>query len=92
MVLLLSTRVIMNYVIFQFESPTNTEVYMFKLRKVFLNFLSSDGNTGHQKKFLPSVSTSLALATAFGIAQTIALYFGSGFLLNTMGIPVVRLS
>ncbi|KAK9054909.1 hypothetical protein SSX86_025988 [Deinandra increscens subsp. villosa] len=40
------------------------------------------------KRFLPSVSTSLALATAFGIAETIALYFGSGFLLNTMGIPV----
>ncbi|XP_076915832.1 protein DETOXIFICATION 44, chloroplastic-like [Bidens hawaiensis] len=40
------------------------------------------------KKFLPSVSTSLAMATAFGIAETIALYFGSGFLLNTMGIPV----
>ncbi|KAJ9549029.1 hypothetical protein OSB04_021572 [Centaurea solstitialis] len=41
-----------------------------------------------KKKFLPSVSTSLALAAAFGIAETIALYLGSGFLLNTMGIPV----
>ncbi|PWA52001.1 MATE efflux family protein [Artemisia annua] len=50
--------------------------------------VDQDDNTGHQKTFLPSVSTSLALATAFGIAQTIALYFGSGFLLNTMGIPV----
>ncbi|KVI11198.1 Multi antimicrobial extrusion protein [Cynara cardunculus var. scolymus] len=40
------------------------------------------------KKFLPSVSTSLALAAAFGIAETIALSLGSGFLLNTMGIPV----
>ncbi|XP_071701495.1 protein DETOXIFICATION 44, chloroplastic [Rutidosis leptorrhynchoides] len=40
------------------------------------------------KKLLPSVSTSLALATAFGILETLALYFGSGFLLNTMGIPV----
>ncbi|KAF5759544.1 putative multi antimicrobial extrusion protein [Helianthus annuus] len=40
------------------------------------------------KKFLPSVSTSLAMATTFGIAETIALSFGSGFLLNTMGIPV----
>ncbi|PWA77389.1 Multi antimicrobial extrusion protein [Artemisia annua] len=49
--------------------------------------VDQDDNTGHQKTFLPSVSTSLALATAFGIAQTIALYFGSGFLLNTMGIP-----
>ncbi|KAI7756447.1 hypothetical protein M8C21_005245 [Ambrosia artemisiifolia] len=40
------------------------------------------------KKFLPSVSTSLAMATAFGIAETIALSFGSGFLLNAMGITV----
>ncbi|KAI3736864.1 hypothetical protein L2E82_26851 [Cichorium intybus] len=38
----------------------------------------------------PSVSTSLALASAFGIMETIALFFGSGLLLNTMGIPVVR--
>ncbi|KAI3781555.1 hypothetical protein L2E82_11572 [Cichorium intybus] len=43
---------------------------------------------GHKKKFLPSVSTSLALASAFGIIETIALFFGSGLLLNTMGIPV----
>ncbi|GJW79950.1 protein DETOXIFICATION 44, chloroplastic isoform X1 [Tanacetum coccineum] len=46
-----------------------------------------DGVAG-RKKFLPAVSTSLALATAFGIAETMALYFGSGFLLNTMGIHV----
>ncbi|KAL4572421.1 hypothetical protein LXL04_019197 [Taraxacum kok-saghyz] len=41
-----------------------------------------------KKRFLPSVSTSLALAGAFGIAETIALSLGSGLLLNTMGIPV----
>ncbi|KAI3771116.1 hypothetical protein L6452_02272 [Arctium lappa] len=47
--------------------------------------LVKDGMADHQnKKFLPSVSTSLALAAAFGIAETIALSFGSGFLLNTM--------
>ncbi|KAL8237264.1 hypothetical protein R6Q59_018345 [Mikania micrantha] len=51
--------------------------------------VNHDDMAGHQnKKFLPAVSTSLALATAFGIAETIALSFGSGFLLNTMGIPV----
>nr|XP_043622232.1 protein DETOXIFICATION 44, chloroplastic isoform X2 [Erigeron canadensis] len=48
----------------------------------------NDETDAHRKKFLPSVSTSLALATAFGIFETFALYFGSGFLLNTMGIPV----
>ncbi|KAI3676236.1 hypothetical protein L1987_85837 [Smallanthus sonchifolius] len=51
--------------------------------------VNNDSMTGHQnKKFLPSVSTSLAMATAFGITETIALSFGCGFLLNTMGIPV----
>ncbi|XAR55784.1 hypothetical protein NMG60_11035986 [Bertholletia excelsa] len=40
------------------------------------------------KKILPSVSTSLALAATIGIAEAIALSVGSGFLMNTMGIPV----
>ncbi|KAF3448039.1 hypothetical protein FNV43_RR08747 [Rhamnella rubrinervis] len=39
------------------------------------------------KKFLPSVSTSLALAASIGIAEAVALYFGSGMLMNFMGIP-----
>lgn len=42
------------------------------------------------KKFLPSVSTSLALAATIGVAQALALSVGSGFLMNTMGIPFVR--
>jgi hypothetical protein len=42
------------------------------------------------KKLLPSVSTSLALAAGVGIAEAVALSFGSGFLMNVMGIPVVR--
>lgn len=63
----------------------------FDLIIAFLDFVCSDDVADlPNKKFLPSVSTSLAMATAFGIAETIALYFGSGFLLNTMGIPVVR--
>ncbi|KAI3751219.1 hypothetical protein L2E82_22267 [Cichorium intybus] len=45
----------------------------------------STNESGHKKKFLPSVSTSLTLASAFGIMETIALFFGSGLLLNTMG-------
>ncbi|KAL7589739.1 hypothetical protein Lser_V15G39450 [Lactuca serriola] len=49
---------------------------------------TSVSHGGSKKKFLPSVSTSLALAAAFGIGETIALFFGSGSLLNTMGIPV----
>ncbi|KAL9336989.1 hypothetical protein Peur_071477 [Populus x canadensis] len=40
------------------------------------------------KRVLPSVSTSLALAAAVGIAETVALSVGSGFLMNIMGIPV----
>ncbi|GFS38561.1 MATE efflux family protein [Actinidia rufa] len=39
------------------------------------------------KKLLPSVSTSLALAAGIGVAEALALSIGSGFLMNTMGIP-----
>ncbi|CAK7343752.1 unnamed protein product [Dovyalis caffra] len=46
----------------------------------------SKSNDG--KRVLPSVSTSLALAAAAGIAETVALFVGSGFLMNIMGIPV----
>ncbi|TXG58895.1 hypothetical protein EZV62_016724 [Acer yangbiense] len=38
------------------------------------------------KKLLPSVSTSLALAASLGIAEAVALSFGSGFLINILGI------
>lgn len=37
------------------------------------------------KRVLPSVSTSLALAAAVGVAETVALSVGSGFLMNIMG-------
>lgn len=37
------------------------------------------------KKLLPSLSTSLALATGIGIAESIALSAGSGFWINLMG-------
>lgn len=37
------------------------------------------------KQVLPSVSTSLALAAAVGVAETVALSVGSGFLMNIMG-------
>ncbi|KAI4353456.1 hypothetical protein L6164_002405 [Bauhinia variegata] len=43
----------------------------------------------HQrKKFIPSVSTSLALAASLGIAEAVALSLGSGIIINFMGIPV----
>lgn len=49
--------------------------------------------TDHKsKKILPSVSTSLALAAGIGVAEALALFVGSGFLMNTMGITAVRLS
>ncbi|TQD77808.1 hypothetical protein C1H46_036638 [Malus baccata] len=38
------------------------------------------------KKLLPSVSTSLALAATFGVAEAVALFLGSGVLMNAMGI------
>ncbi|XP_057742449.1 protein DETOXIFICATION 44, chloroplastic-like [Arachis stenosperma] len=48
----------------------------------------SNNNGKYQsKKLIPSVSTSLALATALGVAETVALSFGSGILMNIMGIP-----
>lgn len=42
------------------------------------------------KKYLPAVSTSLALAAGIGIMEAIVLSLGSGSLLNFIGIPVVR--
>ncbi|KAK1284785.1 hypothetical protein QJS10_CPB21g01432 [Acorus calamus] len=42
----------------------------------------------NQKKLLPSVSASLALAAGIGIAEAVLLSFGSGFVMNLMGIPV----
>ena len=41
------------------------------------------------KRYLPSVSASLTLAALLGVAETVALSFGSGFLTNLMGIPPV---
>ncbi|CAH9103277.1 unnamed protein product [Cuscuta europaea] len=49
--------------------------------------LKTDGGAGqHGKIILPSISTSLALATGLGIAEAIAVSFGSSFLMDTMGI------
>nr|GLL36842.1 protein DETOXIFICATION 44, chloroplastic [Ipomoea trifida] len=47
----------------------------------------SDGGAEQKSKIvLPSVSTSLALATGLGIAEAIAVSVGSSFLMNAMGI------
>ena len=43
-----------------------------------------------QKKVLPAVSTSLALAAGIGLLEMVALIVGSGTLINIIGIPVVR--
>ncbi|CAI0424114.1 unnamed protein product [Linum tenue] len=45
---------------------------------------SGDGS-GIRSEELPSVSTSLVLASIFGVAEAVALYIGSGFLMNIMG-------
>ncbi|XP_010922639.1 protein DETOXIFICATION 44, chloroplastic [Elaeis guineensis] len=49
--------------------------------------LKGRGDSGG-RKFLPAVSTSLALAAGIGLAEAIGLFLGSGFLINIMGIPV----
>ncbi|XP_078180614.1 MATE efflux family protein isoform X2 [Carex rostrata] len=41
-----------------------------------------------RRKYLPAVSTSLALAAGIGLLEAVALLFGSGFLMNAMGIPI----
>ncbi|XP_072974827.1 protein DETOXIFICATION 44, chloroplastic [Typha angustifolia] len=50
--------------------------------------MSAGGGDGENRMFLPAVSTSLALATCIGVVEAIALVFGSGALMNAMGIPV----
>ncbi|CAD6269099.1 unnamed protein product [Miscanthus lutarioriparius] len=40
------------------------------------------------RKFLPAVSTSLALAAGIGLMETVALIFGSGTLMDMIGIPI----
>nr|XP_027188258.1 protein DETOXIFICATION 44, chloroplastic isoform X2 [Cicer arietinum] len=47
---------------------------------------TDENGNSQSKKLLSSVSTSLALAAALGIAETIALSLGSGILMNIMGI------
>lgn len=44
---------------------------------------------GESRKFLPAVSTSLAFAAVVGIAESMALIFGLGLLMDFMGISVV---
>ncbi|KAM7526536.1 hypothetical protein LguiA_016438 [Lonicera macranthoides] len=52
------------------------------------NFLQNYQGDRQNKKLLPSVSTSLALAAAIGVAEALALSVGSSFLMNIMGISV----
>ncbi|CAN6362023.1 unnamed protein product [Urochloa humidicola] len=53
---------------------------------------NSPNNTGQreapQKKVLPAVSTSLALAAGIGLLEMVALIVGSGPLMDIIGIPV----
>ncbi|CAL4989941.1 unnamed protein product [Urochloa decumbens] len=59
---------------------------------------NSSSNTGQreapqkkasqQRKVLPAVSTSLALAAGIGLLEMMALIVGSGTLMNIIGIPV----
>lgn len=50
----------------------------------------SQEKAGEQRKFLPAVSTSLALAAGIGLMEMVSLILGSGTLMDIVGIPVVR--
>ena len=51
--------------------------------------LTPQNKASKQKKLLPAVSTSLALAAGIGLLEMLALIVGSGTLMNIIGIPVV---
>uniref|UniRef100_A0A0D9XW21 Protein DETOXIFICATION n=1 Tax=Leersia perrieri TaxID=77586 RepID=A0A0D9XW21_9ORYZ len=48
---------------------------------------SPQEKSGDQRKFLPAVSTSLALAAGIGLMEMMALILGSGTLIDIVGIP-----
>nr|NP_001350570.2 uncharacterized protein LOC112543457 [Oryza brachyantha] len=49
---------------------------------------SPQEKAGEQRKFLPAVSTSLALAVGIGLMETVTLILGSGTLMDIVGITV----
>ncbi|KAI4991560.1 hypothetical protein ZWY2020_039946 [Hordeum vulgare] len=51
-------------------------------------FRRSPDKLTEERKFLPAVTTSLALASGIGLMETVALIFGSGTLMDVIGIPV----
>lgn len=64
------------------------------MKRLTIELFELDGRpSDHKGKILlPSVSTSLGLAAGLGIAETIAVSIGAGFLMNTMGVPAVSLA
>ncbi|CAD6270160.1 unnamed protein product [Miscanthus lutarioriparius] len=52
------------------------------------DFPSSPEELTPKRKFIPAVSTSVALATGIGLMETVALIFGSGTLMDMIGIPI----
>ncbi|CAL0323335.1 unnamed protein product [Lupinus luteus] len=57
------------------------------IRKEDSNQGGDNGNY-QNKKVIPSMTTSLALAATLGIAETVALLLGYDTLMHIMGIPV----
>uniref|UniRef100_A0A453HRM8 Protein DETOXIFICATION n=1 Tax=Aegilops tauschii subsp. strangulata TaxID=200361 RepID=A0A453HRM8_AEGTS len=49
---------------------------------------STREQASEKRKFLPAVSTSLALAAGIGLMEMAALIIGSGTLMDIVGIPV----
>ncbi|KAF8648940.1 hypothetical protein HU200_064472 [Digitaria exilis] len=52
------------------------------------DFLMPQKKASQQRKILPAVSTSLALAAGIGLLEMVALVVGSGTLMDIIGIPV----
>ncbi|KAF8706327.1 hypothetical protein HU200_030588 [Digitaria exilis] len=52
------------------------------------DFLMPQKKASQQRKILPAVSTSLALAAGIGLLEMAALVVGSGTLMDIIGIPV----
>ncbi|KAF3336891.1 MATE efflux family protein 3 [Carex littledalei] len=74
-----------------FNIPLLSVTTSFVAEEISKNSISVDNasQNGHmtgEKMRLPSVSSALLLASGIGIVEAIGLFFGSGILLNLMGV------
>uniref|UniRef100_J3NAP4 Protein DETOXIFICATION n=1 Tax=Oryza brachyantha TaxID=4533 RepID=J3NAP4_ORYBR len=69
------------------DADHNSSIQMFSPH-IEDEFSSPQEKAGEQRKFLPAVSTSLALAVGIGLMETVTLILGSGTLMDIVGITV----